>query len=261
MHFNYMTGEQWRIWHGISHRFPMWDKKDKHSALLLREQNQPWAVSRTGAACRSGGARRPHNAPCPAGATKWGNPGWSVCAGLPENVLIARGSLHTPAALSGGRGSCCLFFQGALRAGGDEGGLNWISPLFLDCCDSSEAGRTEVCFRVCVPWLSMTHLWFSRDTPTREIFCLGMAFLKQGENLWLQEPRAAEMLSVCSTLCCTSTGWLCKRGENPGITFPKQVGSFCCSSQETWVGERFKSFRRVQQERLENCGNAASVSG
>lgn len=108
----------------------------------------------------------------------------------------------------------------------------------------------------------MTQLWFSRDTPAREIFCLGMAFLKQGENLWLGEPRAAEMLSVCSTLCRTSTGWIVQKGrEHPGITFLNQMGSFCCSSQETWVGERFKSFRRAQQERLEIRSNAASVSG
>lgn len=42
-----------------------------------------------------------------------------------------------------------------------------------------------------------------------------------------------------------------------GITFPIQMGRFCCRFQETWVGERFKSFRKVQREMLEICGNAA----
>lgn len=46
-----------------------------------------------------------------------------------------------------------------------------------------------------------------------------------------------------------------KGKESPGITFPKQLGSLSWASQETWLGERFKSFRRVQQERLENCSH------
>lgn len=165
MHYNYMTAEQWRIWRGVSHRFPMWDKEDKHSVVLLQEQTKPWAVSCAGldGRCCSSPAHKERGASCgEAAAQSEEAPGWGVCAGLPENVLIARGSLHTPAALSGGQGSCCLFFQGSLRAGGNKGGLNWISPLFLDCCGSSETCSTEVCFGVCVAgpqWPPLVQSW------------------------------------------------------------------------------------------------------
>lgn len=59
-----MTGEQWRIWHSVSHRFPIRDKKDKHSALLLQEQKKPSAVS-----CEAVGCELPAGAEAVRGQT------------------------------------------------------------------------------------------------------------------------------------------------------------------------------------------------
>lgn len=218
--------------HSISHRFPIRDKQDKHRALLVQEHK---ALS---SFLRGAGRELLLELGSPwhtmlrvlrGSCTKWGSP-WVRGVCWPSWPCPYRPGVPHTLQLSAGRGSCCLFFS---VLGETREAFNWISLLFLDCCDSSDAGRTEVCFRVCVAWLSMTHLCFSRDTPATEILGLGLAPLKQGEKLCWQEQRAAEMLPVRSTLCCTSTGWMVQRGkEYPGISFPKQLGSLCCSSQE-----------------------------
>lgn len=186
--------------HSISHRFPIWDKQDKHCALLLQEHKAPSSFL----SCCGSWAPVAHNAPCPAGKLHKVRKPWLRGVCWPSWPCPYGWGPSHPAAVWG-PGELLLSVLGETREA-----FNWISLLFLDCCDT---GRTEVCFRVWVAWFSVPHLCFSRDTPATEIFGLGMAPLEQGENLCLQEQRAAEMLPVCSTLCCTSMGWMVQRGK------------------------------------------------
>lgn len=131
MHYNYVTGEQWRVWHSISHRFPFWDKKDKHSALLLQEEGKkkkpPPAVSWEAVGCRMVSIAEAFCFQTMIRA-EWGNRAYKVrkppglrCASLAswEGSLSPTG----PCALALRSGQLrgaggCLFLQGTLGTGG-----------------------------------------------------------------------------------------------------------------------------------------------
>lgn len=132
MHYNYMTGEQWRIQHSVSHRFPFRDKKDKHSALLLQEEKKTsslvsweavgWAmVSVAEAFC----FQTMIGAVWGSGAHKARKPRTEVCALGFLRQLIARGPC-APLQPSNAGDSGCLFLQGAPCTGGNEAGFGWI---------------------------------------------------------------------------------------------------------------------------------------
>lgn len=171
MHYNYMTGEHWRIWHSISHRFPFWDKKDKHSALLLQEgqKNSPPAISGKAVGCEPlSGADAFH---CQTmicvrqgnGLYKVRKPPGPRCVSSAswECALSPKGPYTLPGLYLGSsqRGAAPVCFSRALSVLGDtRAAFHWISPLFLlDCCDFNQSGRstsrTEVWFGVRRAWL------------------------------------------------------------------------------------------------------------
>jgi len=144
MHYNYMTGEQWRIWQSVSHRFPFWDKKDKHSALLLQEEgkkpplrfperqldgrwflwprlfaSRQWSVPRGEAGCTKRGSPTPR---CVRSAS---------CGSLSPAVPARRSSPAVP-------GTAAVCFSPC--AGGNEAGFGWISLCPWVAATSARSG-------------------------------------------------------------------------------------------------------------------------
>lgn len=185
-------------------------------------------------------------------------PGWGVCAGLPDNVPYHPRVPHTPAALLGHRGAAVYFFV----LGKTRQAFNWISfvPGLLRLQRNGEERERDPDLPLGSGGLTPSDPPLSQPWhPGQGNILLRDGFPKAGSESLVT---GAEMLSVCSTLCRTCTGGIVQKGNKyPGRAFPKQLGSLCYSSRETWLGERFESFRRVQQERLENRGNARRVSG
>lgn len=125
MHYNYMTGEQWRIRHSVSHRFPFWDKEDKHSALLLQEGEKKTSSAVSWRRLDGRWFLRPRlfasrqwSVPCgEAGRTKRGSPAprcvrSASCGSLSPAVLAHRSSPAAP-------GTAAVCFCRALPALGE----------------------------------------------------------------------------------------------------------------------------------------------